>query len=103
MTISKARATANARHNEKLMQIMVKPYIEEGEQIKAAAEQAGQSVQAYILQAVRERMAAEAGAQKPHYKVLVNREKADKAAEKAGKDAKTLLTGIAKEIDKQLE
>jgi uncharacterized protein (DUF1778 family) len=41
---------------EKLGRIDLRPYKEEVEQIKAAASRAGQSVSAYILQAVRERM-----------------------------------------------
>ena len=39
--------------------IMVRPTKEEGQRIREAAAKAGQSVQAYILQAVRERMAGE--------------------------------------------
>lgn len=38
---------------------MVQPYKAEGEAIRAAAASAGQSVQGYILQAVRERMQRE--------------------------------------------
>ena len=54
--LSKAKLASDARHQAKLMQIMVKPYIEEGEAIKAAAKEAGQSTQAYILDAVRAKM-----------------------------------------------
>ncbi len=35
---------------------MIRPTKEEGQAIRNAAKEAGQSVQAYILQAVRERM-----------------------------------------------
>ena len=59
MTLSKAKKESNARHVAKLDQIMVRPLKEEGELIRKAAKEAGQSVQAYILQAIRERMARE--------------------------------------------
>ena len=36
---------------------MIRPSKEEGQQIRDAAAKAGQSVQAYVLDAVRERMA----------------------------------------------
>lgn len=59
MTLTAAKAATNARYSEKLDQIMVRPYKEEGQQIRDAAQMAGQSTQAYILQAVRERMERE--------------------------------------------
>ena len=54
-----AKRAGNARHLEKLGRIDLRPYKEETEQIKEAAAKAGQSVSAYILQAVRERMEKE--------------------------------------------
>lgn len=59
MTLSKAKLEADKRHHQKLDNIMVRPYKEEGEMIRAAADAAGQSLQQYVLQAVRERMARE--------------------------------------------
>ena len=56
---SKAKLEGNARHQAKLDRIVIQPYKAQGEQIKAAAAAAGQSVSAYILQAVRERMERE--------------------------------------------
>ena len=53
---TEAKRSCNARHAEKLDQLRVQPYKEEGQQIREAAAKAGQSVNAYILQAVRERM-----------------------------------------------
>lgn len=53
---TEAKKAGNARHVAKLDQIKIQPYKEEGERIRAAAAAAGQSVQAYILDAVRERM-----------------------------------------------
>lgn len=58
---TEAKKAGNARHIAKLDQIKIQPYKAEGEAIRAAAAAAGQSVQGYILQAVRERMAREGG------------------------------------------
>ena len=40
---------------------MIRPTEEDGKAIRAAAKNAGQSVQQYVLQAIRERMARESG------------------------------------------
>lgn len=56
---TEAKKAANKRSDAKYQQILLKPYKEEGEMIRAAAEAAGQSLQQYVLQAVRERMARE--------------------------------------------
>lgn len=53
---TKAHLDGNARHIAKLDNILLRPYKAEGAAIRAAAANAGQSVQAYILQAIRERM-----------------------------------------------
>lgn len=53
---TQAHREGNARHIAKLDIIKIQPYKAEGAAIRAAAAKAGQSVQAYILQAVRERM-----------------------------------------------
>lgn len=44
------------KYQEKRDSIMLRPSKEDGEVIRKTAKAAGQSVQAYILQAVRERM-----------------------------------------------
>jgi len=56
---SQSHLEGNARHQAKLTRIVVQPYTEEAERIRQAAADAGQSVTAYILQAVRERMERE--------------------------------------------
>ena len=56
MALSEAKKASNKRCDAKYQQIMVKPYKAEGDKIRDAAAQAGQSVQQYILQAVDERM-----------------------------------------------
>ena len=54
--VSEAKRAGNARHVAKLDLIKIQPYKEEGAAIRAAAVAANQSVQGYVLQAVRERM-----------------------------------------------
>ena len=56
---TQAKKDGNARHIAKLDIIKIQPYKEEGAAIRAAAAAAGQSVQGYVLQAVRERMERE--------------------------------------------
>ena len=55
-----AKRAGNARHQAKLDRIVIQPSKEEGMKIRQAAADAGQSVQAYVLQAVYRRMACEA-------------------------------------------
>lgn len=59
MAYTAAKAASNKKSDAKYGQILIKPYKEERELIRAAAAAAGQSVQGYILQAVRERMERE--------------------------------------------
>lgn len=56
---TEAQKRASTNYNRKQDNIMVRPSKEEGAAIRAAAAGAGQSVQAYVLQAVRERMERE--------------------------------------------
>lgn len=56
---TQAHREGNARHIAKLDIIKIQPYKAEGAAIRAAAAEAGQSVQAYILQAINERMERE--------------------------------------------
>ena len=53
MALSEAKKAADKRYMDKLDNIMVRPYREEGAAIRAAAAAAGMSVQGYILCAVR--------------------------------------------------
>lgn len=59
MALSEAKKAADKRHTAKLDNIMVRPYLEEGAVIRAAAAAAGKSVQGYVLEAVREKMERE--------------------------------------------
>ncbi|MCC8156199.1 MAG: hypothetical protein LUB58_03995 [Oscillospiraceae bacterium] len=57
MAMSPARRASNDRYNAKCDFIAIKPLKDVGAEIRAAAAAAGQSLQGYILQAIRERMA----------------------------------------------
>ena len=54
-----AQRAAVLRHQAKLDRIVIQPEKEEGTIIRQAAANAGQSVQGYILQAIKERMERE--------------------------------------------
>ena len=55
-----AQIKASVKYNQKQDNIMIRPSKEEGQKIRKAAEKAKQSVQAYILQAIRARMSEDA-------------------------------------------
>lgn len=59
MTATKAHLDGNARHQAKLDRLIVQPYKDEGQRIRSAASAAGETVQGYILAAVRDRMMRE--------------------------------------------
>jgi len=56
MPIAESKRRSNDKYNAKCDTIQIRPIKAEGEQIRTAAAAAGQSLQAYILQACRERM-----------------------------------------------
>lgn len=53
---TEAQIKANVKYNRSKDNIMIRPDKDEGKQIRQAAADAGKSVQAYILQALREYM-----------------------------------------------
>ena len=55
------KLATNAVHAAKLDRIVIQPYKEEGEAIRNAAKQSGQSLQSYILDAIRSRMKHDRG------------------------------------------
>ncbi|MCD7853934.1 MAG: hypothetical protein LUG15_08170 [Oscillospiraceae bacterium] len=57
MAIPPKKRITNARYNAKCDPIQIRPLKADGAQVRAAAAAAGQSLQAYIMQACRERMA----------------------------------------------
>lgn len=56
MATSQAQIKANVAYNRRHDSITIRPDKEEGARIRGAAAQAGQSVQAYILDTLRARM-----------------------------------------------
>ena len=64
MPLTEAKRASNRKSDMKYQQILLKPYKEDGQLIREFASAAGQSVQGYILQAVRERMDRDKNQQK---------------------------------------
>ena len=56
MAVSEAHKRASNKWNKSRDNIMIRPTMEEGERIRAAAAVAGKSVQAYILDILRAAM-----------------------------------------------
>lgn len=56
MPVSENKRKNNDAYNAKCDRIVIQPRKESGKEIREAAAAAGQSLQGYILQAVRERM-----------------------------------------------
>lgn len=56
---TEAQRRASINYNKRQDNIMIRPGKEEGAEIRQAASNAGQSVQGYILQAIKERMERE--------------------------------------------
>lgn len=59
MPVSESRRRTNDKYNGKCDTIQIRPLKERGQEIRAAAAAAGQSLQGYILQACAERMERE--------------------------------------------
>lgn len=59
MPVSEAKRRNNDKYNATCDYISIRPKKDVGLEIRSAAEAAGQSLQGYILQAVRERMERE--------------------------------------------
>lgn len=56
---TEAQRRASINYNKRQDNIMIRPSKEEGAEIRQAASNAGQSVQGYILQAIKERIERE--------------------------------------------
>lgn len=59
MAVTEAHTRASVKYNKARDNIMIRPTKEEGQQIRQAAADAGQSVQQYILDTLRKRREAE--------------------------------------------
>ena len=88
MALTDAKKASDARHNAKLDQIMIKPYKGEGEAVREAAKTAGQSLQGYILQAVRQKMRADAAGE---YLIRISKAGAAANAERKGQNLEDWL------------
>jgi hypothetical protein len=93
MAYNEKKAAANKRSDAKYQQLLIKPYIQEAETIRTAAGTAQQSVQAYILQAVRERMERESANK---YYIGIPKAAADQAGERNGITGKEWLIETVK-------
>lgn len=56
MPVSETEKRINAKYNAKCDQIQIRPLKEDAAEVRAAAAEAGQSLQGYIMQACWERM-----------------------------------------------
>ena len=65
MTATKAHLDGNKRHQAKLDRLIIQPYKDEGQRIREAAAEAGETVQGYILAAIRQRMEREQATPRP--------------------------------------
>ena len=59
MAVSEAHKRASVKYNKSRDNIMIRPTKEEGALIRAAAKKAGKSVQAYILDVLRQQIESE--------------------------------------------
>ena len=91
MAVSDAHKRASYKYNTGRDNIMIRPTKEEGEQIRAAAAAAGQSVQAYILGRISGRGDAPAPSA-PQYITPEALDKATKAAQAAGEELEDWIT-----------
>ena len=99
MAYNEKKAAANKRSDAKYQQLLIKPYIQEAETIRTAAGTAQQSVQAYILQAVRERMERDSANK---YYIGIPKSAAERAGEKNNQTGKewlieTIKTALSEE------
>ena len=79
---------SNAGHLAKLGRIVLQPYKEEDEAIREAAKTAGQSLQGYILQAVRQKMRADSTGE---YLIRISKAGAAANAERKGQSLEDWL------------
>ena len=88
MTMSEAKRRGNDKYNAKCDYIAVKPLKPEGEAIREAAKTAGQSLQGYILQAVRQKMRADSTGE---YLIRISKAGAAAHAERKGQSLEDWL------------
>lgn len=92
MPISEAKKRSNAAYTAKCDYINIRPLKEDGETIRAAAKAAGKSLQGYILDAVRAKMAADAAGA---VLVAIPRAQIEAEAARAGKTPDAYMAELA--------
>ena len=92
MAVSDAHKRASYKYNTGRDNIMIRPTKEDGEQIRAAAAAAGQSVQAYILTRINGDGSAPPAFQAPQYLTPEALDKATQAAQAAGEELDAWIT-----------
>ena len=97
MPVSETKRRNNDKYNAKCTQINIKPLTPEADKIKAAASDAGQSLQGFILQAVREKMeSVTASEEEGRVKISVNASALEKH-QQPGESAAECAVRILKE------
>jgi hypothetical protein len=93
MPVSEKKRRSNDAYNAKCDFIAVRPMLEDGAVIRETAKAAGQSLQGYILQAVRERMERDSANK---YYIGIPKSAADQAGQKNNQTGKEWLIETVK-------
>ena len=88
MPVSETKRRNNDNYNAKCDAIQIRPLKPEGEAIREAAKTAGQSLQGYILQAVRQKMRADAAGE---YLIRISKAGAEANAARKGQSLEDWL------------
>lgn len=88
MPVSETKRRNNDNYNAKCDAIQIRPLKPEGEAIREAAKTAGQSLQGYILQAVRQKMRADAAGE---YLIRISKAGAEANATRKGQSLEDWL------------
>lgn len=88
MAISEAKRRGNDKYTAKCDRITLKPIQAEGTAVRQAAKTAGQSLQGYILQAVRQKMRADAAGE---YLIRISKAGAEANATRKGQSLEAWL------------
>lgn len=88
MAISEAKRRGNDKYTAKCDRITLKPIQAEGSAVRDAAKTAGQSLQGYILQAVRQKMRADAAGE---YLIRISKAGAEANATRKGQSLEDWL------------
>ena len=88
MAISEAKRRGNDKYTAKCDRITLKPIQAEGNAVRQAAKTAGQSLQGYILQAVRQKMRADAAGE---YLIRISKAGAEANAARKGQSLEDWL------------